>query len=50
MDDVVITAALRTAVGKFNGSVAKVAAVDLGAQIIKALWRVPVSNRIKSPS
>ena len=37
MDDVVITAALRTAVGKFNGPIAKVAAVDLGAQIIKAL-------------
>ncbi|HWW30419.1 MAG TPA: acetyl-CoA C-acetyltransferase [Steroidobacteraceae bacterium] len=37
MDDVVITAALRSAVGKFNGSIAKVAAADLGAQIIKAL-------------
>src|SRR5450631_1951954 len=37
MNDVVITAALRTAVGKFNGSLAKVPAADLGAQIIKAL-------------
>jgi acetyl-CoA C-acetyltransferase len=37
MDDVVITAALRTAVGKFNGSIAKVPAPDLGAQVIKAL-------------
>ena len=37
MNDVVITAALRTAVGKFNGSIAKVPAADLGAQIIKAL-------------
>jgi len=37
MNDVVITAALRTAVGKFNGSIAKVAAADLGAQLIKAL-------------
>jgi len=37
MNDVVITAALRSAVGKFNGSIAKVAAADLGAQIIKAL-------------
>src|ERR1035438_6692233 len=37
MNDVVITAALRSAVGKFNGSIAKVPAVDLGAQIIKAL-------------
>ncbi len=39
MDDVVITAALRTAVGKFNGSLAKLPASDLGAQIIKALLR-----------
>src|SRR5271157_4049787 len=37
MNDVVITAALRSAVGKFNGSIAKVAAADLGAQVIKAL-------------
>src|SRR6202011_2243341 len=37
MNDVVITAALRTAVGRFNGSLAKVPASDLGAQIIKAL-------------
>jgi len=37
MNNVVITAALRSAVGKFNGSIAKVAAADLGAQIIKAL-------------
>src|SRR5471032_756429 len=37
MNDVVITAALRTAVGKFNGSIAHVAAADLGAHVIKAL-------------
>jgi acetyl-CoA C-acetyltransferase len=37
MDDVVIVAALRTAVGKFGGSLAKVSAADLGAQVIKAL-------------
>ncbi|MGO9512820.1 MAG: acetyl-CoA C-acetyltransferase [Steroidobacteraceae bacterium] len=37
MNDVVITAAVRSAVGKFNGSIAKVSAADLGAQIIKAL-------------
>src|SRR6202167_3010339 len=37
MNDVVITAALRTAVGKFNGSIAKIPASDLGAQVIKAL-------------
>jgi acetyl-CoA C-acetyltransferase len=37
MDDVVIVAALRTAVGKFGGSLAKVAAADMGASVIKAL-------------
>jgi acetyl-CoA C-acetyltransferase len=37
MNDVVITAALRSAVGKFGGSIAKVSAADLGAQIIRAL-------------
>ena len=37
MNDVVITAAVRSAVGKFNGSIGKVPAADLGAQIIKAL-------------
>jgi acetyl-CoA C-acetyltransferase len=37
MNEVVITAALRSAVGKFNGSIAKVPAAELGAQIIKAL-------------
>jgi acetyl-CoA C-acetyltransferase len=35
--DVVITTALRTAVGKFNGSIAKVPAAELGAHVIKAL-------------
>jgi acetyl-CoA C-acetyltransferase len=37
MDEVVITAALRTAVGKFGGSLAKVPATELGAQVLKAL-------------
>ncbi len=37
MEEVVIVAALRTAVGKFGGGIAKVAASDLGAQVIKAL-------------
>jgi acetyl-CoA C-acetyltransferase len=37
MNDVVIVAALRSAVGKFGGSIARVPAADLGAQIIKAL-------------
>ena len=37
MDDVVIVAALRTAVGKFGGSLAKIPAADLGAHVIKGL-------------
>ncbi len=37
MEEVVITAALRSAVGKFGGSIAKIPAADLGAQVIKAL-------------
>ena len=37
MNDIVITHALRTAVGKFGGSLAKTQAPDLGAAVIKAL-------------
>ncbi len=37
MEEVVIVAALRTAVGKFGGSIARVPASELGAQVIKAL-------------
>ena len=37
MDDVVIVAAGRTAVGKFGGSLAKITAADLGAHVIKGL-------------
>lgn len=37
MTEVVIVAAGRTAVGKFGGSLAKVAATDLGAHVIKQL-------------
>ena len=37
MEDVVIVAAARTAVGKFGGSLAKIPAADLGATVIKAL-------------
>jgi acetyl-CoA C-acetyltransferase len=37
MNDVVIVAAGRTAVGKFGGSLAKTAAADLGAHVIKNL-------------
>ena len=37
MSNVVIVAARRTAVGKFNGSLAKIPASNLGASVIKAL-------------
>lgn len=37
MSEVVIVAAGRTAVGKFGGSLAKIAASDLGAHVIKGL-------------
>ncbi len=35
-EDIVITTAVRTAVGKFGGSLAKTSAVDLGALVVKA--------------
>jgi acetyl-CoA C-acetyltransferase len=37
MEDIVIVSATRTAVGKFGGSLAKVAATDLGSIVIKNL-------------
>src|SRR3569623_1398884 len=37
MTDVVIVAAARTAVGKFGGSLAKIAAPELGATVIRAV-------------
>src|SRR6202049_4161937 len=37
MNEVVITAAVRSGVGKFNGAIGKVPAAELGAQIIRAL-------------
>lgn len=37
MPDVVIVSAARTAVGKFGGSLEKIAAPELGATVIKAL-------------
>ena len=37
MEDIVIVSAARTAVGKFGGSLAKIAAPELGATVIKAL-------------
>jgi acetyl-CoA C-acetyltransferase len=43
MQDIVIVSAVRTAVGKFGGSLAKIAASDLGAIVIKeALARAKV--------
>ena len=37
MEDIVIVAAARTAVGKFGGTLAKTPATELGATVIKAL-------------
>ena len=37
MTDIVIAGALRTGIGKFGGSIAKVAAPELGATVIRAL-------------
>jgi len=37
MTDVVIVSAARTAVGKFGGSLAKIAAPDLGAIVLRAV-------------
>jgi len=37
MQDIVIVAATRTAVGKFGGSLSKVAAPELGAAVIRNL-------------
>src|SRR4051812_20664143 len=37
MSDIVIAGALRTAIGKFGGALAKVAAPDLGATVVRAL-------------
>src|SRR3954467_3121675 len=37
MTDIVIAGALRTAIGKFGGSLAKIPAPELGATVIKAL-------------
>jgi acetyl-CoA C-acetyltransferase len=47
MNDVVITAAVRSAVGKFNGAIGKVPAADLGAQIIRRCWPNRGFNRIR---
>ena len=37
MEDIVIVAAARTAVGKFGGTLAKTPATDLGSAVIKNL-------------
>ena len=43
MEDIVIVSAVRTAVGKFGGSLAKIPATELGATVIKeALARAKV--------
>ena len=43
MEDIVIVSAVRTAVGKFGGSLAKIPATELGAIVIKeALARAKV--------
>ena len=43
MEDIVIVSAVRTPVGKFGGTLAKTAATDLGAIVIKeALARAKV--------
>jgi acetyl-CoA C-acetyltransferase len=39
MDDVVIVGAVRTAIGKFGGTLAKIPAPDLGAHVISALLK-----------
>ena len=39
MEDIVIVAAARTAIGKFGGSLAKTSAVELGATVVKDLLR-----------
>src|SRR5437868_13983175 len=47
MTDIVITNALRTGVGKFGGSLAKIPAPELGATVIRALLeqsRVPAES------
>lgn len=36
MEKIVITSAVRTAIGNFGGSLAKVKATELGANVIKA--------------
>ena len=45
MEDIVIVSAVRTPVGKFGGTLAKTAATDLGAIVIKeALARAKVGT------
>src|SRR5258708_37336023 len=41
MDDVVIVAALRTGVGKFDGTIGKITATELGAKVIGAMIARP---------
>ena len=48
MQDVVIVAATRTAIGSFQGALANVPAVELGATVIRALLEKPASTRPRS--
>ena len=46
MEDIVIVSAARTAVGKFGGSLAKIAATELGSIVIReALARAKVDRK-----
>lgn len=45
MQDVVIVAATRTAIGSFQGSLASVSAVELGSVVIRALLEKPAWTR-----
>ena len=47
MSDIVIAGALRTAIGKFGGALAKVPAPELGATVIRALL---AQSRRSSPT
>ena len=48
MEDVVIVAAVRTAVGKFGGTLAKIPASDLGATSSRRCCRRPASSLTRS--
>jgi acetyl-CoA C-acetyltransferase len=49
MPDIVITNALRTAIGKFGGALAKTPAPELGAAVIRALLAQSGSKQSRFP-